>query len=293
MSRTGELDYETSLVGRTVAFLEARRSAEIARLVEMHGGTPLVAPALRETPVEDPAPLDAWLAELAGGALQVVLFLTGVGCDALLQRARSEGQIDAILQGLARTRVIARGPKPLRVLKQHNVRVDFVPPEPNTSDELLAELASWELRGKRLGLQVYGGTTPFLERLREGLDSLGAFVHEVAPYRWEGPADHSGVLGLIDACVAGSVDALAIFSSSQIHNLFAIADEHGRAAELQAALNNPRLIVASVGPVASEAIESHDVHVDLQPEHPKMGHLIMALGDAFAGRPPRAEERKP
>jgi uroporphyrinogen-III synthase len=212
------------------------------------------------------------------------MFLTGVGCDALLQRARSEGHLPAVLDGLAAAHVIARGPKPVRILKQHAVRVDFVPPEPNTSDELLAELASRELHGKHLGLQVYGGTTPFLERLREGLASLGATVHEAAPYRWEGPADHSGVLNLIDACVAGRVDAIAIFSSSQIHNLFAIADAHGRAADLRQALNNPRLLVASVGPVASEAIESHDVHVDVQPEHPKMGHLIMALATALGNR---------
>jgi len=284
MSRTGEFDSAGPLAGRTIAFLEARRSVEVARLVELQGGKPLVAPALRETPVADPAPLDAWLAELEREAFDVVMFLTGVGCESLLERARVRSQLDAALAGLAGARVIARGPKPLRVLKQQGVRVDFVPPEPNTSDELLAELGSWELRGKHLGLQIYGGVTPFLERLREGLASLGAIVHEVAPYRWEGPSDDSGVLALIDACVAGRVDAIAIFSSSQIHNLFAIADAHGRATELKQALNAPRLVVASIGPVASEAIESHDVHVDLQPEHPKMGHLVLAVATALGGK---------
>ena len=191
---------------------------------------------------------------------------------------------DRVRLGLEAARVVARGPKPVKVLHDQGFRIDFVPPEPNTSDELLAEFSGWDLAGKRLGLQLYGGTTPFLERFRVGLADLGALVDEVSPYRWEGPADDSPVRALIDACVAGQVDALAIFSSSQIHNLFAVAEEIDRADELQQALNAPSLVVASVGPVASQALQSHGVHVDLQPEHARMGHLVMALAERLGQR---------
>lgn len=268
------------LAGRTVALLEARRSQEIARLIEQQGGTAYVAPLLREVPTDDPH-VPEWLARLVGGAFHVVIFLTGVGCRALLDRANAAGQLAAVLEGLASVRVVARGPKPVRVLKEHDVRIDFVPPEPNTSDELIAELAGWDLVGKRVGLQLYGGTTPYLERLRSGLASLGAEVDEVFPYRWEGPSDDRAVKGLIDACVGGRIDALAVFSSSQIHLLFAAAEEHDQAEALQAALNHPRVLVAAVGPVSAEAVEAHGVRVDLQPEHPKMGHLVLALARAL------------
>lgn len=273
---------ECPLRGRTIALLEARRSAELAQMVERAGGTPYVAPVLREVPVEDDGPIRAWLARLAAGTFDVVLFLTGVGCRALLDRAAQGSQLDAVLAALARARVVARGPKPVHVLRQHGVRIDLVPPEPNTSDELLAAMASWDLAGRAVGLQIYGGTTPYLERLRSGLAALGARVDEVAPYRWEGPADDRAVRALIAACLAGQIDALAILSSSQIANLFAIAAEHGQAAALRRALNDPRVLVAAVGPVAAQAAEAHGVRVALQPEHPKMGHLIKALGQALS-----------
>ena len=272
------------LAGRTIAFLEARRSEELARLIAGQGGTPYVAPALREVPVDDPTPLQRWLRALAAGQLDVVIFLTGVGCRALLERAAADGLLADVLAGLARARVVARGPKPARVLKEHAVRIDFVPPEPNTSDELLAELAHWDLAGAAVGLQVYGGTTPFLERLRAGLTALGARVQEAAPYRWEGPLDDQGLRQLIAACVGGDFDALLILSSSQIHNLFAVAEAHDSVAALQAALNDPRVLVAAVGPVAAEAVAAHGVHVDLVPAHPKMGHLVAALAPALAAR---------
>ncbi len=275
-------DRSGPLAGKTVVFLESRRAQEVARMIERQGGTPSVTPTLREVPVPDDE-VRPWLDELAGGSFDVVIFLTGVGCRLLLEAAGRSGRQEAVLAGLAHARVVARGPKPVQVLKEHAVRIDYVPPEPNTSDELLAEFARWELPGRRIGLQCYGGTTPFLERLRSGLAASGAVVSEVMPYRWEGPLDERPVRDLIAACLEGRVDALAVMSSSQIHNLFAIAEEHDQAGDLQRALNDPRVLVAAIGPVTRDAIEAHGIRVDLEPEHPKMGHLITAIASALSG----------
>src|SRR5919205_913797 len=95
------------LAGRNIAFLEARRSAELARLIAQQGGTAHVAPALREVPVADIVPLRAWLDALAAGRFDVVLFLTGVGCRALLERAAADGVLDSVRAGVARARVVA------------------------------------------------------------------------------------------------------------------------------------------------------------------------------------------
>jgi uroporphyrinogen-III synthase len=274
------------LAGKSIAFLESRRAMELARLIERQGGMPSITPTLREVPVEDGATLRPWLDRLAAAEFNVVIFLTGVGCRTLLDAAGRAGILDSVLAGLAASRLVARGPKPVQVLKDHQVRIDYLPPEPNTSDELLAELVGWNLPGKRIGVQCYGGTTPFLERLRAGLADAGAQVDEVMPYRWEGPIDDRPVRELIAACLAGRVDALAVMSSSQIHNLFAIAEDHDQAEALQQALNDPGVLVAAIGPVARDAIESHGIGVDLEPEHPKMGHLVMALAARLGPRTP-------
>jgi uroporphyrinogen-III synthase len=197
----------------------------------------------------------------------------------------ASGRLAEVKTGLERARVVARGPKPVHVLKQAGIRIDFVPPEPNTSDELLEAFRGWDLAGKTVGLQLYGGETPFLARLATGLHDLAAELDEVQPYQWEGPSDEAPVRDLIAACLAGRVDALAILSSSQINNLFAIAEEHDQADRLRDALNQPRVLVAAVGPVSADAIASHGVQVDLQPEHPKMGHLVLAIADALGPVP--------
>jgi uroporphyrinogen-III synthase len=109
-------------------------------------------------------------------------------------------------------------------------------------------------------------------------------VRSVAPYRWEGPADDHATRELIAACLKGQVDALLILSSSQIQTLFSVAETHGQDEVLRRALNNPRLLVAAIGPVAAQATLAQGVRVDFVPEHPRMGHLTTALGPLLAAR---------
>ena len=270
------------LHGRTVAFLESRRADELSRMIERAGGLPVSVPVVREVPIEDQGEIRRWLESLARGEFDVVIFLTGGGCRDLLERAEEYGLAADVVAALARVRVVARGPKPAHVLRQRAIPIAFIPPEPNTSDELLTELGNWDLSGRSIGLQLYGGASPFLDRLRAGLRALETRVFEVAPYRWEGPADLEPVRDLIGRCLTGKVDALALLSSSHIDGLFAVADEQAQGHLLRAALNDSRVLIAAIGPVTARAIEAHGVQVDVLPEHPKMGHLVRALESAYA-----------
>src|SRR5213593_2710972 len=65
-------------------------------------------------------------------------------------------------------------------------------------------------------------------------------------------------------------------SAHQADNLFRVAAEMGRADALRDALRG-RTVVVSIGPITTEALQGHGIQPDLHPEHPKMGHLLIAV----------------
>jgi uroporphyrinogen-III synthase len=81
----------------------------------------------------------------------------------------------------------------------------------------------------------------------------------------------------VDLSDGGAAEiAIALFTSAQqVEHLLQIAAEEGREAELRTALARS-IIVASVGPTTSETLRAHGLPVDIEPEHPKMGHLVAA-----------------
>jgi uroporphyrinogen-III synthase len=60
-----------------------------------------------------------------------------------------------------------------------------------------------------------------------------------------------------------------------VEHLFRVAPD---ADALRAALR--RTVVVSIGPVCSEALEAHGVHVQLEPSPPKMGPLVALVASA-------------
>src|SRR4051812_19828636 len=104
-----------------VLTLESRRATEIAKLISTYGGRVLSAPALREVPLESNTEALAFARQLIEGHFGFVVFLTGVGLRALLTVVESAGERDAFVAALHRTKVVARGPKPVAVLREIGV----------------------------------------------------------------------------------------------------------------------------------------------------------------------------
>lgn len=262
------------LGGRRIVLLESRMASELAGLVARHGGRPVPAPALREVPSEDGS-VPRFLTELQAGRLAVVVFLTGVGAQAVLDTAFALGQAEETLAGLRRTRVVCRGPKPLAVMRAHGVPVALVAPPPHTTQELLAALLSqgWELKGSEVALQHYGQQN---QALKEALAAAGARLLEVSPYRWELPHDLAPLRSAIEAIVAGEVDAVCFTSRPQVLHLFQVADSLGLAEALRESLNG-RVVAAAVGPVCAQTLEEQGVRASVQPQHARLGHMVLAL----------------
>ena len=59
-----------------------------------------------------------------------------------------------------------------------------------------------------------------------------------------------------------------------------IAADAGKEDLLRAGLKGPT-VVASVGPVCSRRLREAGIQVDLEPEHPHMGNLVIAVAEYF------------
>ncbi len=266
-----------SLKGKKVALLEARMSAKLAALVERQGGTACSVPAVRETAVEQPAETTAFVDALCEGRFDIVIFMTGVGASSLLNEAEKRGRLHDALGALRAAVTVCRGPKPVSVLRRNDVQVNITAAEPHTTVEVLQALDPVELRGKTVGLVHYGERN---DALADGLRKRGATTDEVCLYEWHLPEDVAPLEGLVEDIIDGRVDAIAVTSQIQIRHLFQIADNLGRRSSLADALNK-RIVVAAVGPVCAAALRSYGVIPHVQPSHPKMGPMLIALSDYF------------
>lgn len=263
--------------GKTVAVLESRLGKQLVELIAKRGGRPLHAPALSEVADVDPAFVADLIAGLRSHPAKVAIFQTGVGTHALFKATDTLGATADLLALLARMTVVARGPKPTGALRSRGVRIDLNAGEPFTTAEVLQALQGIEMAGARVIVQRYGVTNVELE---QALRERGAQVMEIPTYRWALPEDVRPLVALIDALERSEVDAVTFTNAAQVHNLFAVAEQQKRTATLKTALD--RTLVASIGPVCSDALGKFGVRVAIEPHPPKLGPLVSALDEALS-----------
>jgi uroporphyrinogen-III synthase len=243
----------------------------MAALVTTYGGRPVTAPALREIPLQSNPEALSFAAALLRGEFDVVILLTGVGTRALLEVVDTAHPREAFVAALGKTKVVARGPKPLAVLRELQVPVWVTVPEPNTWRELLAAIdaTAESLDGKRVAVQEYGVSNP---DLLQGLEARGAQVTRVPVYRWALPEDVEPLRSAVAAIARGELDAVVFTTSVQIVHLMDVAGTMGQADAVREGLR--RMAVASIGPTTTEELRNQGIAVDLEASHPKMGFLV-------------------
>jgi len=265
----------SGFAGLRVLALESRRAAELAKLVGTYGGEPVVAPAMREVPLESNKEALAFAKALFAGEFDMVIFLTGVGTRALLSVVETAYKREEYIAALQRVKVVARGPKPVAALRELGITRAITAPEPNTWRELLLaldEAASREelrLRGARVAVQEYGVSN---SELLSGLRERGASVTRVPVYQWALPEDCAPLQAAVKSLVAGEIDVVLFTTGVQVTHLFKIAAEMKLEEPMRLGLG--RAIAASIGPTTSEELQRHGVRADLEPSHPKMGFLV-------------------
>ena len=256
-----------------VLILESRRAKEMASIVSSYGGDPISAPSMKEVPLETNSEAIAFADALERGEFDLVILLTGVGTRALVAVVeRVRGSRDVFVGALRRTRVLARGPKPVAVLRELGVPVWLTAPEPNTWREVLSVLDGKQqelpLTGSRIAVQEYGASNP---DLLAGLEARGARVTRVPVYQWALPDDLAPLETAVRAIASGGIDVALFTTATQVVHLFKVAASMGMDDQVRRGLNS--CVVASIGPTTSEEMREQGIQPDFEPTHPKMGFL--------------------
>ena len=246
----------------------------MATLVTTFGGNPLSAPSMKEVPLQSNTDALAFAEGLERGEFDLVILLTGVGTRTLLATIEQvRGTRESFIQALRRTKIAARGPKPLGVLREIDVPAWLTAPEPNTWRELVAALDSRQtelpLSGLRVAVQEYGVSNPdLLAALRE----RGARVVPVPVYQWALPDDLEPLRAACQAVANGDVDVALFTTATQVVHLLEVAETMGLRAAVAAGLR--KIVVASIGPTTSDELKEHGTIPDIEASHPKMGFLV-------------------
>lgn len=261
----------SGLAGLRVAIFESRFKDEFANLVRKQGAEPLVGPTMVEALLTLGDEHRAFVAALRAGELDIMLALTGVGQRKLAALIEPIMSRDELREHLSRILVAARGPKAVAGLKDLGVRPAVTAPEPYTWQDLLRTLeAHTSLENKRVAVQQYG--VPH-ERLTQALEARGARVTQVPVYRWQLPDDLAPLEQVIEALCQGRVDAVLFTSAPQVGALVEVAKRMGQEQPLRTAL--ARVAIGSVGPSCTEGLRNFELEPDFEPEHGKMGHLVL------------------
>ncbi len=206
--------------GLRVLSLESRRAAEIGKLIRSQGGEPFVAPSMREVPLENNPAAFQFAERLFAGEFDMMILLTGVGIRLLGKVLETRWPLAELQDALRKVTVVARGSKPMAVLREWHVPVTVAVPEPNTWHEILASINGRP--EKKIAIQEYG--RPSIE-LIDALRATGAQVTSFPVYQWDLPEDLAPLREAVKRLCDRQFD-IAIFTNSiQVHHLLRIANE--------------------------------------------------------------------
>jgi uroporphyrinogen-III synthase len=267
------------LSGRVIAIPETREVEIFAAMLERRGATVVRCPlvAIRDAP--DPGPVLQWIRAFSQGSCDDLILLTGEGLRRIVSCIDQNDPLvkDGFLRALIRVRKITRGPKPARALRELGMKPDIAAEVP-TTDGVIASLRQHDLKGRRVGLQLYGTEPNVL--LVDFLEAAGASVNVVAPYVYADAADDQAVLDLLQRLQADEIDAIAFTSTPQVDRFMAIAPTDTVAAALT------KTVVAAVGPVVADTLRKHGIEARVMPEESFfLKPLTSVLEEAFASKP--------
>src|SRR5580765_669066 len=114
------------LDGLRVLSLESRRAKEMEALIRREGGDPFIAPSVQERALDDHHEALEFISRLEADEFDLVICMTGAGLTFLRELAQASGTVEKLAEGLRRTFIVARGPKPVPILRELGAKAQIV-----------------------------------------------------------------------------------------------------------------------------------------------------------------------
>lgn len=272
------------LEGYRILILETREEAQFSRLLREQGADVLQCPMFTIHDAPDPAPVEAWIRLFIAKPFDDLVLMTGEGLRRIMKVAQRTGADQDLIAAIGKAKRYARGPKPVRALREIGLEANLQTETP-TSEGVAAMLAQQDLKGHRVGLQLYPDKDH--SKLIGAITSYGATVEPVLPYVYDGQAADTNIVEAIGEMAERRVDAIALTSSGQVRRLIDVARAHNCEDRLRAGL--AQTPVASVGPVVSDELKAYGLQTDIYPANESffMKPLISAMALELNKTPPR------
>ena len=211
------------LEGYRILILETREEAQFSRLLQEQGASVLQCPMFTIRDAPDPAPVEAWIRLFIANPFDDLVLMTGEGLRRIMTVAQRVGADQDLIAAIGKAKRYARGPKPVRALREIGLEADMQTETP-TSEGVATMLAQQDLKGHRVGLQLYPDKDH--SKLIGAITSQGAIVETVLPYIYDGEAADTNIVSAINEMVQRRVDAIALTSSGQVRRLIDVARAH-------------------------------------------------------------------
>ena len=252
-----------SLKGRTVAITRpAGQAEEAGKLIEEKGGIPYYIPAIEIKGLTNFPPIKKFIAELQKGQVDYVILMSTNGVKYLFSAAESLKQTSQLKEGLAKTFVIAVGPRTAQELEEeYHVHVGLVPLK-YSSEGLIECLQGREISGKKIRIPRTSNATPVL---RDKLREMGADVEEIYVYESGLPVDAELKDRFFQALTSGKIDAIVFGSGLSAKNIFQMLTEKTPMDKLRSIVNG-KVTTVAIGPTTAEALKEIGIKVDVMPE---------------------------
>ncbi|WFU66944.1 MULTISPECIES: uroporphyrinogen-III synthase [Bradyrhizobium] len=276
------------LNGYRILILETREEAQFSRLLAEQGADVLQCPMFTIHDAPDAAPIEAWIRRAIERPLDDLVLMTGEGLRRLMKVVRQISVEREFVDGLAKARKFARGPKPGRALREIGLEPQMTTEKP-TSEGVAEMLSKLDLAGHRLGLQLYPDKDH--ATLIDAIKAQGAEVDTVLPYVYDAQAADANIVTAIEEMAQGRIDAIALTNLGQVRRLIEVARARGCEDRLRQGFEHTP--IASVGPAVSDELKSHGLRTDIYPAEDAffMRPLISAMAAALSKNPPRATAR--